>query len=142
MSSRLKRIPRACSAIATKNNRGAQKTRRGNPVKKMRAADFSWEAPPSPVKTTISSAAIVAYRLRNKRGSVPPKEPTACFINLREDASPKASTHRSFQSLTRFTLIYPSCSVPLFGNGRAINSAEASLPIHSPFLLGFSIAGR
>ena len=85
----------------------------------MRAADFSWEAPPSPVKTTISSAAIVAHQLRNKRDSVPPKEPTACFINLREDASPKASTHRSFQSLTRFTLIYPSCSVFLFGNDRA-----------------------
>ena len=26
----------------------------------MRAADFSWEAPPSPVKTTISSSAIYA----------------------------------------------------------------------------------
>src|ERR1044072_6739223 len=78
----------------------------------MRPADFSWEAPPSPVKTTTSSTAIIALLLRHKRRSVPPKEPNACLSNLREDASPKASTHRSFLSLTRFTLIYPSCSGP------------------------------
>jgi len=84
----------------------------------MRAADYSWEAPPSPVRTKISSSAIIAHRLRHKRHSVPPKESTPAF-NSREDASPKASTHRSYQSLTRFTLIYPSCSVFLFGNDRA-----------------------
>ena len=75
----------------------------------MRAADFSWEAPPSPFKTSISSTAIIALQLRNKRHSVPPKSQTPAFYS-REDASPKASTHRSFLSLTRFTLIYPSCS--------------------------------
>jgi hypothetical protein len=79
----------------------------------MRAADLSWGAPPSPVKTSISSTAIIALLLRYKRRSVPPKESNACFLYLREDASPKASTHRSFLSLTRFTLIYPSCSEPL-----------------------------
>jgi hypothetical protein len=35
--------------------------------KKLRAADFSWEAPPSPVKTSISSTAIIALQLRIKR---------------------------------------------------------------------------
>jgi hypothetical protein len=49
----------------------------------MRAADFSWEAPPSPVKTSISSSAIIALLLRHKRCSVPPKEPTACFKSVR-----------------------------------------------------------
>jgi hypothetical protein len=47
--------------------------------KKLRAADFSWEAPPSPVKTTISSTAIIALQLRHKRHSVPPKESNACL---------------------------------------------------------------
>ena len=49
----------------------------------MRAADFSWRAPPSPVKTSISSSAIVALQLRHKRGSVPPKEPTFAFNLVR-----------------------------------------------------------
>src|ERR1044072_8634697 len=49
----------------------------------MRAADYSWEAPPSPVKTTISSSAIIAHRLRHKRHSVPPKESNACFNFVR-----------------------------------------------------------
>ncbi len=50
-----------------------------NRLKKLRAADFSWEAPPSPVKTSISSSAIIALLLRHKRYSVPPKESNACF---------------------------------------------------------------
>jgi len=53
-----------------------------NRAKKMRAADFSWEAPPSPVKTSISSSAIVALQLRHKRHSVPPKESNACLLSL------------------------------------------------------------
>ena len=51
--------------------------------KKLRAADFSWEAPPSPVRTSISSSAIIAHRLRHKRHSVPPKESNACFNFVR-----------------------------------------------------------
>jgi hypothetical protein len=50
--------------------------------KQMRAADFSWEAPPSPVKTTISSTAIIALLLRYKRYSVPPKESTLALYKL------------------------------------------------------------
>src|SRR5215470_3753957 len=49
----------------------------------MRAADFSWEAPPSPVKTTISSSAMLLIKLRYKRGSVPPKESNICFNLVR-----------------------------------------------------------
>src|ERR1051326_9128756 len=49
----------------------------------MRAADFSWEAPPSPVRTSISSSAIIAHRLRHKRHSVPPKESTLASISVR-----------------------------------------------------------
>ena len=49
----------------------------------MRAADYSWEAPPSPVRTKISSSAIIAHRLRHKRHSVPPKESNACFYFVR-----------------------------------------------------------
>lgn len=55
----------------------------------MRAADFSWEAPPSPVKTTISSSAIVAHLLRHKRGSVPPKESTFA-LNLVRGCLPQS----------------------------------------------------
>src|ERR1044072_9359394 len=47
--------------------------------KQLRDADLSWEAPPSPVRTSISSSAIIALRLRHKRHSVPPKESNACF---------------------------------------------------------------
>jgi len=85
----------------------------------MRAADLSWEAPPSPVKTTISSPAIIAHRTASQAPLRSPKRVKRLLLKSREDASPKASTHRSFQSLTRFTLIYPSCSVLLFGNDRA-----------------------
>ena len=84
----------------------------------MRAADYSWEAPPSPVRTKISSSAIIAHRLRHKRHSVPPKESNACF-NFVRGCLPQSLHSPQFQSLTRFTLIYPSCSVFLFGNDRA-----------------------
>src|SRR5687768_3663155 len=49
----------------------------------MRAADFFWEAPPSPFRTIISSSAIVAHQLRHKRGSVPPKRVTVCLCLVR-----------------------------------------------------------
>jgi len=49
----------------------------------MRAADFSWEAPPSPFKTSISSTAIIALQLRNKRHSIPPKSQRLLLIHLR-----------------------------------------------------------
>ena len=78
----------------------------------MRAADFSWEAPPSPVKTTISSSAIIALQLRHKRHSVPPKESNACFLKIVRGCLPQSLHSPQFPSLTRFTLIYPSCSVP------------------------------
>jgi hypothetical protein len=80
-----------------------------NRAKKLRAADFSWEAPPSPVKTSISSSAIIALRLRHKRHSVPPKESNACLLIVR-GCLPQSLHSPQFQSLTRFTLIYPSCS--------------------------------
>src|SRR4030095_9989510 len=89
-----------------------------NRAKKMRAADLSWEAPPSPVKTSISSSAIIALHLRHKRHSVPPKESNACF-NFARGCLPQSLHSPQFQSLTRFTLISPSCSVLLFGNDRA-----------------------
>ncbi len=73
----------------------------------------------------ISSTATIALGLRTCVNSVPPKEPPpGC---LREDASPKASTHRNLKSLTRFTLIYPSCSVSLFGNECANVSTQQSV---------------
>ena len=103
----------------------------------MRAADISREAPPSPVKTSISSSAIIAHQLRHKRHSVPPKRVKRLLLNLREDASPKASTHRNFQSLTRFTLIYPSCSVSSFGNDRANRDIWVTSNRIMMVLLGF-----
>src|SRR4030095_10782387 len=49
----------------------------------MRAADLSWEPPPSPFKTSISSTAIIALQLRRKRHSVPPKELNVCLNHVR-----------------------------------------------------------
>jgi hypothetical protein len=84
----------------------------------MRAADYSWEAPPSPVRTKSAAPLLLLIDCVTNVTPFPQKSQTLAFIS-REDASPKASTHRSYQSLTRFTLIYPSCSVFLFGNDRA-----------------------
>jgi hypothetical protein len=102
----------------------------------MRAADLSWEAPPSPVKTSISSSAIIALQLRHKRYSVPPKESNTCFKFVR-GCLPQSLHSPQFQSLTRFTLIYPSCSVFLFGNDRANRAIWDTLDSNNALLLGF-----
>jgi len=107
-------------------------------AKKLRAADLSWEAPPSPVKTTISSPAIIAHRTASQAPLRSPKRVKRLLLKSREDASPKASTHRSFQSLTRFTLIYPSCSVLLFGNDRATKPIGPPRNIEPAFWPDFS----
>ena len=103
----------------------------------MRAADLSWEAPPSPVKTTISSSAIIALPTASQAPLRSPKRVKTLACISREDASPKASTHRSYQSLTRFTLIYPSCSVHLFGNDRANNASWTNLSLLLQFCWDF-----
>jgi hypothetical protein len=56
--------------------------------------------------------------LRAGINSVPPKEPPPAFSKSREDASPKASTHRNLEP----DPIYPLSTLlvgPLFSNGRA-----------------------
>ena len=58
---------------------------------------FPGRLPQAPSGRQISSTAIIARQLRHKRHSVPPKESTLA-LNSREDASPKASTHRSFKA--------------------------------------------
>ena len=79
---------------------------------------FPGRLPQAPSGRQISSTAIIAHRLRHKRHSVPPKESNACF-NFARGCLPQSLHSPQFQSLTRFTLIYPSCSVFLFGNDRA-----------------------
>jgi len=49
----------------------------------MRAAGLSWRAPPSPIKTSTSSTAIIALQLRASYHSVPPKESKPAYKNVR-----------------------------------------------------------
>ena len=84
----------------------------------MRAADFSWEAPPSPVRTTNQQHRYYCSSTASQTSLRSPKRVNACF-NFARGCLPQSLHSPQFQSLTRFTLIYPSCSVFLFGNDRA-----------------------
>src|SRR6185503_15040804 len=86
--------------------------------KKLRAADFSWEAPPSPVRTTNQQHRYYCSSTASQTSLRSPKRVNACF-NFARGCLPQSLHSPQFQSLTRFTLIYPSCSVFLFGNDRA-----------------------
>src|SRR6185436_8410724 len=86
--------------------------------KKLRAADFSWEAPPSPVRTTNQQHRYYCSSTASQTSLRSPKRVNACF-NFARGCLPQSLHSPQFQSLTRFTLIYPSCSILLFGNDRA-----------------------
>lgn len=73
----------------------------------MRAADFSWEAPPSLVKTSTSSTAFVALQLRHKCHSVPPNRVKHLLPITVRGRLPQSFHSPQLLSLTRFTLIYP-----------------------------------
>ena len=49
----------------------------------MRAADFSWEAPPSPVKTTISSPLLLLFYCVTSVAPFPQKSLTLALITVR-----------------------------------------------------------
>ena len=90
----------------------------------MRAADFSWEAPPSLFKTSISSSAIVAHQLRYKRGSVPPKRVNVCFKSCERMPPPKPP----LTAISEPDPIYPYLPFlfcPFFGNDRAIGTRDS-----------------
>ena len=55
----------------------------------MRAADFSWEAPPSPFKTSISSTAIIALRLRQQTSLCSPKRVKRLLLKRERMPPPK-----------------------------------------------------
>src|ERR1041384_8233084 len=86
--------------------------------KKLRAADFSWEAPPSPVRTTNQQHRYYCSSTASQTSLRSPKRVNACFKFVR-GCLPQSLHSPQFQNLTRFTLIYPSCSVLHFGNDRA-----------------------
>jgi hypothetical protein len=50
--------------------------------KKLRAADISWEAPPSLVQDDNQQHRYFAHQLRVNNNSVPPKELVSTFQNL------------------------------------------------------------
>jgi len=95
----------------------------------MRAADFSWEAPPSPVKTTISSTAIIALLLRNKRRSVPPKESNACLSKSARGCLPQSLHSPQLSEPDPIYPYLPFLFCPSFGNDRAIFPLIARTPL-------------
>jgi len=69
----------------------------------MRAADLSWEAPPSPFRTTISSTAINCSSITCARSLCSPERANTRFLN-RERTPPPKPPLTAILSLTRFTL--------------------------------------
>jgi len=69
----------------------------------------SWEAPPSPFRTSISSTAMIALDYVQPLTPFPRKS-HRLFFKSWEDASPKASTHRNLKPDPIYPYIYPSCS--------------------------------
>ena len=109
--------------------------------KKLRAADFSWEAPPSLIKTTISSSAIIALRLRHKRYSVPPKESNACFNDCERMPPPKPPLTAVVKEPDPIYPYLPFLFCSSFGNDCAINSSESPKTLKSVFA-GVSLRDR
>src|SRR5437867_453504 len=85
----------------------------------MRAADFSWEAPPSPFKPSISRPAIIALQLRDKRHSVPPKESCACFLIHVRGCLPQSLHSPQFSEPDPIYPYLPFLFCSSFGNDRA-----------------------
>jgi hypothetical protein len=107
----------------------------------MRAADFSWEAPPSPVKTTISSSAMIALQLRHKRHSVPPKESNACFVNSVRGCLPQSLHSPQFSEPDPIYPYLPFLFCLAFGNDCANSGSQIPHNPRIAVLQGFS-SGR
>ena len=91
----------------------------------MRAADLLGGLPQAPSRRQSAAPLLLLINCVTNVTPFPQKSQTLALIS-REDASPKASTHRSFLSLTRFTLIYPSCSICLLATSMPIGPEPAA----------------